>query len=134
QSEIFSSTSLHEYDGVFDLTLNWPVPGKYTFALTAKKGTWSDSAAVDYTIADTVPPVNIGAAPTMMETFVGGLGNLRAGHQAQLTFANKDLTGQLVPHSEIDFSIRRGDVPLLWNKIHTHSSGTFDVRVNLTQP
>ncbi|HUR24577.1 MAG TPA: hypothetical protein VM327_00995, partial [Candidatus Thermoplasmatota archaeon] len=53
-THLFSSGTLHEYDGIYELTTRQELPGAYTLDLTAERGDWSDTIHMTFLVA---PPV-----------------------------------------------------------------------------
>jgi hypothetical protein len=129
---VFDSASLHEYDGVFDLTANLPAPGNYVLKVAASQGDWTGHAEVPITVSTAIP-----AGPPAVGHLVvraTGLDRLTSGEPKRIQFAATSPLGTPATHSEIDYQIRRDGVPVLQNKIHTHGTGTFQVDITFPDP
>lgn len=126
---IFSSETLHEYDGLYEFAARQAVPGVYTLRVTADAGEWSDSIAMAYTVAPPAAPTSAGlvsfdlANPGANE---GVVGDYRFDAQA---------TSGPFAHSEIELRVlgTSSPVPLLMAKLHTHADGSFPFRLSLPE-
>lgn len=124
---VFSSESLHEYDGHLEAVFGGLLPGLFTWRVTAEYDEWTDSAELPIVILPPVVPGGVGGIPGVgpLTTTVDGLDGVAAGVPAELTFAVRNAAGLPVSHSEIEFAFLRlvGDVmkaPTLHAKVHTH--------------
>ncbi len=137
--EIFSSSSLHEYDGIWELTAQEPV-GEYVLEVTANRGNWTALMQMPFTV---VPPVAAVLPGEMLPSVaqpvefveVTGLDQLRSGVPFTLGLAIHDAAGNPLQHSEVDYQIldESFQVPLLTGKLHTHETGTFELTAAIPQ-
>jgi hypothetical protein len=80
-------------------------------------------------VALDVPPMP--AALAAIYT-IAGLDGPVAGEPLDLTISARGLSGQPVPHSEIDTQLlEAAGVPILMTKLHTHSDGDFSFTLTL---
>ncbi len=126
---LFQSDTLHEYDGVLELTTTHPTPGDYTLTVTAEKGDWSETITRTYSV---LPPVVPLAAGPIFATLTG-LDTLAEQGSGELTVHLRDAAGKPYMHSEVQLTIRSLDtgIPLIDHKLHTHASGDFPVEASL---
>jgi hypothetical protein len=121
---VFSSSSLHEYDGVYELAAKEPVPGAYTLTLDAQKDGWSGHLVLPYSVgANAASPPTSGFGPVAVNADTI---HAVAGKASTLTLAAKDAAGMAYQHSEVDVVVLdpAGNA-LLWTKLHTHEDGLF---------
>jgi hypothetical protein len=131
---LFSTKSLHEYDGVVEYQVQPFVPGFYEGTIVAHP-----DDGVDVTVPiqfEVVPPAvavlpgEVEAGPALVT--VKGLDKATAGAPTDLTF---DVRGPQGPsqHSEVDVTIfHKGEAPIYQFKLHTHESG--DTRATVVFP
>lgn len=126
----FSSGSLHEYDGHLEVVDQEATPGTYTYEVTAKKGDWKETKAVQFSVTPAGPNAPPGAGPTIITA--SGLDGIKAGVPQKIEFMAATLAGTPHAHSEIDLQVLRGDrngPPILINKLHTHGDGKFGATI-----
>ncbi len=118
---VFESSSLHEYDGVYELAAKEQVPGAYTLTLDAAKGGWSGHLVLPYSVV--AAPATSGFGPVAISSHAAGV---VAGAATTLTLAAKDAAGMPYQHSEVDVVVLdAAGNGLLWTKLHTHEDGVF---------
>lgn len=133
-THLFSSASLHEYDGLYELTTRQVLPGFYTLDITAERGDWSDTIHMTYLV---MPPVV--AVPTVAPSIgtvdftLDAPAGLAAGETADFVLHGRDVAGQPFAHNEVEFRLfgpgdRATEVPLLLGKLHTHDDGDYGFR------
>lgn len=116
---VFSSTSLHEYDGMFEYAYAPDAPGAYDATLTAIVG--ETRLTIPYHVQVVPPVLPLGAGPKTVE--VEGLDSLVAGIPSELAFRIAGPDGPLA-HSEVDVTVARaGAAPLYQFKLHGHGDG-----------
>ncbi|MHB8632431.1 MAG: hypothetical protein ACYDBQ_00495 [Thermoplasmatota archaeon] len=133
---LFESSSLHEYDGILELTAVEPIPGSYHLHATASRSPWTGVIDMDWRVVPPAEPVavDVPPAPALGIELVStsGLDGLKAGVPANLTLQVANLAGLPLPHSEIEVQVVDGSgAPILDTKLHTHD-GTF--KAILTAP
>jgi hypothetical protein len=135
---LFSSETLHEYDGHLEvITANNKV-GTYRMEVKATDGEWSDTRTLVFDVAPPVvggssPNPSMGAGPMLVTS--RGLDKLTAGTPQPIVFTASTAGGAPWQHSEIDLQVNTKDgVSLYLNKLHTHSDGLFNVNVNFPTP
>ncbi|MEA3144423.1 MAG: hypothetical protein QOG31_1747 [Thermoplasmata archaeon] len=118
---VFSSQSLHEYDGIYELAAKQPTPGAYTLTIDATRGAWSGHLVLPYSVALT--PTTSGFGPVTLKEQAQPIA---AGTATTLTLAAVDAAGMPYKHSEVDVVVldAHGN-GLLWTKLHTHDDGQF---------
>lgn len=117
---LFSSDSLHEYDGMFEHVFTPDVPGLYEGVLTAHEGS---GLTVRHTLLVVPPAVPLLGGTGPIELGVDGLERIVAGAPANLTFFARGPAGPAA-HSEVDVTVfHDGEPPLYQFKLHTHGSG-----------
>jgi hypothetical protein len=125
--ELFRSSSLHEYDGIFELLAGAQSPGQYHLDVQAQQGAWKGNASVSYTV---LPPAEaLSAGPQVVD--VQGLDQAQSGTPTQVTLFAHDLAGQPFAHSEVDLQVApaEGGAPFIATKLHTHDDGKFAFNV-----
>lgn len=130
--ELFSSQSLHEYDGVFDVLAGGQDIGPYTLEVAGVQGAWKGSAKLEYTVAPPLAPLSAG--PQFVE--VQGLDRLASGAAGEVALVAHDLAGMPFMHSEVDVQVLRqgeGQPPLVATKLHTHDDGRFPFTLTLPE-
>jgi hypothetical protein len=135
---LFTSDTLHEYDGIFELASVQPIPGAYVLSVDATRGEWTGHADLKYTVAPPVQPVAVdvppqpGAGPVLFD--VSGLDGAQAGSPLSIELFGHTLAGQPFPHSEVDVQVLdAAGVPVLATKLHTHSDGKFALSAGLPE-
>lgn len=129
---LFSSNTLHEYDGIWEFTAVEPV-GQYVLSIDATRGNWTSHIDMPYAV---VPPAlaamqsgsTIPITPTggVELVDVQGLDNLSAGRPFMLDLAIRDSLDAPLMHSEIDYQVvSQEGTPVLAGKLHTHETGQF---------
>lgn len=117
---VYSSESIHEYDGMFEYLFVPDVPGKYDGYLTADEG-GSLSVPFNLVVVPGAVPLLGGTGPITLD--VEGIDDIIAGVPANLTLRAMGPTGPAA-HSEVDVTIyHEGEAPLYNFKLHTHESG-----------
>lgn len=117
---LFSSTSLHEYDGVFEHVLVPDAPGTYDATLTATLDGAELSIPYQFQV---VPPAAPIAGAGVGTVSITGLDAVVAGAPTELTFLIAGPQGP-VQHSEVDVAVyHEGEAPVYTFKLHTHASG-----------
>ncbi|MES2154685.1 MAG: hypothetical protein V4510_06065 [bacterium] len=140
---IFTSKTLHEYDGIYEFTAVEPV-GEYVLSVDATRGNWSAHIDLPYAV---VPPIDAalpgqGTVPLSLASpieyvDISGLNGHANGIPFKLHLFIHDAAGNPLQHSEVDYAIRNllsGDnrfITVAAGKLHTHETGTFDVNVSL---
>lgn len=126
---IFSSDTLHEYDGLYEVAARQTLPGVYTLRVTADAGDWTDSIAMAYTVAPPVAPTSAG-----LVSFDLAYHGASEGIVGDYAFAAQASSGPFA-HSEIELRVlgASSPIPLLVAKLHTHADGTFPFRLSLPQ-
>jgi hypothetical protein len=131
---VFSSSTLHEYDGVFEFLYRATVPGPYMLSVLAKRGQWSELVKAPFTV------LPVGAKPEVAQAMVRidgfGADALIPALQVQtLSFSLVSALGMPVRHAEVDFQILGPDsqVVAIANKLHTHDNGTMAFDFSLSQ-
>ena len=126
---VFSSESLHEYDGVFEHVLVPDAPGAYEATLTAV--TDDGELPVTWQFQVVPPALPIAGAGVGVVT-VDGLDAVQAGVPTELTFRVAGPQGP-VQHSEVDVTVYHdAEAPVYAFKLHTHASG--ETRAVVTLP
>lgn len=127
---LFTSDTLHEYDGILEVATVQPLPGTYRLLVDASRGDWSGHVELSYTVLPPVEPVAVdvppqpGAGPILFD--VTGLDGAQAGAPLAVELFGHTLSGQPFPHSEVDVQVLNATgVPVLATKLHTHSDGRF---------
>lgn len=122
---LFSSATLHEYDGLFELSTRQAVPGIYRLVVTADAGDWSDTITLAYTVAPAVVPTTLGPVGYQLATFT------MEGQASDYLFGSLAATGPFA-HSEIELRVQdAAGRPVLVTKLHTHDDGTFPFKLGL---
>jgi len=128
--QVFSSKSLHEYDGLYDLAVVTPAPGLYDLSVDASQGSWKGHVDLPYSVLPPVEPVAVdvppqpGLGPVFYD--VAGLDGAVSGKALPIEVTSRTLAGTPFPHSEIDVQVLDANkVPVLDTKLHTHSDGKF---------
>jgi hypothetical protein len=136
--QVFSSKTLHEYDGIYDVAAVAPIPGIYTLSVDATQGAWSGHVDLPYTVLPPVEPVAVdvppqpGLGPVFYD--VAGLDGAAAGKALDVTITSRSAAGTPFPHSEIDVQVLDANkVPIITTKLHTHSDGKFPFTVMVPQ-
>jgi len=122
---IFSSKTLHEYDGHFEWLYVPTVPGAYDAVLTATEGKAKVSVPFHVQVIPPVVPASVpsggGAGPATIS--IAGLDKAQAGVPVELTFSAMGPTGP-IQHSEVDVTLVQPGHAAAYNfKLHTHDSG-----------
>lgn len=117
---VFSSKSLHEYDGMFEYAYAPDAPGAYEALLTAIVG--DTRLSIPFHVQVAPPAVALDPGPKTVA--VAGLDTLVAGVPGELIFTIAGPSGPL-GHSEVDVTIHRaGEAALYQFKLHAHGDGT----------
>jgi hypothetical protein len=126
---IFSSETLHEYDGLYEFAARQAVPGVYTLRVTADAGDWTDSIAMAYTVTPPVVPTSAGQV-----SFNLGYRGANEGIVGDYQFDANAASGAFA-HSEIELRVlgAASPVPLVVAKLHTHADGSFPFRMSLPE-
>ena len=122
---LFASTTLHEYDGLYELAARQAVPGVYTLTVKAESGDWSDTIQMAYTVVAPVVPTSAGLVAYDLQGDPLPSGPLAPqGTPYVLTAAAS--SGPFA-HSEVEVRAIGpfSQVPILRAKLHTHDDGTF---------
>ncbi len=142
---LFRSSSLHEYDGIYEFTAVEQVPGEYVLHAIATYGPWSGEITVPYIVAPPVTPAVLNTPPTPAAGVellsIGGFDGIVAGKTANLTLDLKDPAGFPLSHSEVDVQVvDERNVAVLETKLHTHDghfafraafpAGTYTLRLS----
>ncbi len=124
---LFSSDSLHEYDGIYTLATQQTIPGAYELRVRADRGDWSDTITLSYLVAPPVAATVLGPQILTLEA-----PTLTEGHATNIRLAATGITGQPFAHGELEIDLRdaRG-LPLLHSKLHAHDDGTFPATLAL---
>lgn len=123
---LFVSDTLHEYDGLFEVSMRQALPGAYTLLVTASSGEWSDSVQMTYVVAAPVVPTSAGLVGYTLDGAPAP-----AGQATDYRFAATATSGAFA-HSEVELNVLGdGPVPLLRAKLHTHDDGSFPFRLAL---
>jgi hypothetical protein len=139
-THLFSSKTLHEYDGIYELSTRQALPGAYTLDVKATRGDWSDTIHMTYEV---VPPVV--AVPTVASDVGPVMFSLKqpaltAGATGDFTLHGADIAGEPFAHNEVEFRLfgPKSDpatsVPLLSGKLHTHDDGDYGFRIAFPEP
>lgn len=121
RGEIFSSKSIHEYDGVFEYLYVPEAPGLYDAVLTADAGATKLTVPYHVQVLPPVSPLSMSAGPAVITA--KGLDKLKAGEPTDISFHVAGANGP-IQHSEVDVTIAQKDAPALYQfKLHTHGSG-----------
>lgn len=116
---LFESSTLHEYDGVFDFAFTPTVPGEYLAQLVTSRGDESLPLTFRLVAAPPVAPLD----PGLFNIDLAGHEGATAGTPVELVFSISGATGPL-PHSEVDVRVFRADEPATYAfKLHTHDTG-----------
>lgn len=117
---VFSSESLHEYDGMFEYLFYPEAPGSYDGVLTAIDDV-ELTVPFHLLVVPGAVPVLGGTGPVTLD--VKGVDEIVAGVPVNLTFSANGPTGP-AKHSEVDVTVfHEGEPPLYQFKLHTHASG-----------
>lgn len=123
--ELFSSSTLHEYDGIYELATQQTLPGTYRLAVTASYGDWSDAIELVYVVA---PPAAATVAGPQVLTLTSGA--LTESQPSPIEFRAADAAGNPFAHGELEIDLRdRDGLSLLHAKLHTHGDGAFPATV-----
>ena len=129
---LFSSETLHEYDGIYELTTRQILPGAYTLDITAERGDWSDTIRMTYLVTPPAVPLNFGLVGFSLSQD----GGAAAGDVGDFVLHARDSLGQPFAHNEVEFRLFGPDgnaaattVPLLAGKLHTHDDGEYAFRM-----
>jgi len=130
---LFSSKTLHEYDGIYEFAAVQP-EGQYVLSVDATRGNWTSHIDMPYTVA---PPalvalpgsgqIPISLAEPVELVDVGGLDALKAGVPFNLTLFIHDAAGNPLEHAEADVVVASPIVPVVMAKLHTHETGKFQM-------
>ncbi len=118
---LFSSETLHEYDGIFELALRSSDLGTHVLTLTASRGDWQGSMTMTYTVA---PPVqaNVFGPQDVRLTMPA----VQSGVPAAAMFQILGVGDRPFAHGEIEVDLRdAAGISLIRNKLHTHALGDF---------
>ncbi|MEA3137036.1 MAG: hypothetical protein QOJ26_1185 [Thermoplasmata archaeon] len=135
-THVFSSDTLHEYDGIYELTSRQVLPGAYTLDVTAERGDWTDTIHMTYLVAPpvvAVPTVSIDVGPVMFDLQQPAA--LLAGATGDFLLHGADVAGEPFAHNEVEFRLfaagadESRSVPLLSGKLHTHDDGDYGFRL-----
>ncbi len=118
---LFSSQTLHEYDGIFELALRSADLGEHTLTLTATRGDWKGAMSMTYLVA---PPAMATVFGPQTVAFTHG--DAQAGIPTDGVLRVAGLGDRPFAHGEIEFELRSPEgLTLVRNKLHTHADGTF---------
>jgi hypothetical protein len=134
---LFASTTLHEYDGIYELTAVEPA-GLYTLSVQATMGSWAAHVDLPFTVTPPVMAAAVGVPPMPSAGAVlydvTGLSGAEAGKPLTIGISDATLAGQPFPHSEIDYQVLAASgVPVLAGKLHTHDDGKFQLGAAFAQ-
>lgn len=122
---LFSSTTLHEYDGLYELATRQATPGVYTLTVKAESGDWSDTIQMPYTVVAPVVPTSAGPVAYALRGDPLPSGPLAP----QATDYVLTATASSGPFAHSEVEVRAigpfSQVPVLQAKLHTHDDGTF---------
>lgn len=119
---LLASTTLHEYDGVFEFVGAWPVPGDYRLEVTATRDDWRETIVHRFSVLPPVAPT--AAGPQFVE--LDGPDPPAAGEPSEFEFFLHDAAGVPFMHGEVALTVRDATgVPVLVDKLHTHGDGRF---------
>lgn len=131
--QLFSSGTIHEYDGHLEVITAPRVPGDYRLQVIATASGWTAKKELSFRVA---PPTNLlaGTAGSPPRPYLGCTGPITVSVSGLLpTFsggrvdlATKLATGDPCQHAEIDLQwLDSAGIPYLVNKLHTHGDGRF---------
>lgn len=123
---IFSSDTLHEYDGIYELATRQAVPGVYTLRATAEGAGGSGEIAMSYLVVPRAVPLSAGLVDVTLDAApVTGQASewLLAAQATSGPFAHGEL--------EVRLTAASSTVPFLQAKLHTHDDGRFPFTVAL---
>lgn len=125
--QVFASDSLHEYDGILEVTTRQLVPGPYTLRVTAEGGSGTGELAMTYVVAPRAVPLNAGLVGVTLDA-----PGVALGEASKWTLAAGATSGAFA-HGELDIRLTAAgsQVPYLQAKLHTHDDGTFPFTVAL---
>lgn len=127
RGEVFSSKSLHEYDGMFEWLYVPQFPGVYDAVLTAVLDNEKISVPYHVQVVPPVVPALGGTGPTMVT--VDGLDKAQAGMPTLLTF-HVDNPQSPAGHTEVDVTVfHKGEAPAFQFKLHGHDNATTQVQL-----
>lgn len=125
--QVFASETLHEYDGILEVTARQLLPGPYTLRVTAEGASGSGELAMTYLVAPRAVPINAGLVGVTLDApgvVAGAPSTWTLGATAtQRPFAHGEL--------EIRLTAAGSDIPYLQAKLHTHATGLFPFTVAL---
>lgn len=126
---IFSSDTLHEYDGLYEFAARQALPGVYTLRVTADAGDWTDAIDMAYVVAPPAAPTSAGLVSFNLAYHganEGVVGDYELGAMAS--------SGPFA-HSEIELRVvgPSSPLPLIVAKLHTHADGAFPFRLSLPE-
>lgn len=117
---VFSSSTLHEYDGSFEVATKQAELGLYELRIEASRGNWSDEIVMPYAV------VPAGAGAKAGDQLFPLDAAPKAHELSRIRIDGQDVAGNPFAHGELDVDIRApSGLPLLLTKIHTHGDGVF---------
>jgi hypothetical protein len=134
-THLFSSETLHEYDGIYELTSRQLLPGAYTLDVTAERGDWSDTIHMTYVVSPPVVAIPTIASDVGPVRFDLQQPTLVAGATGDFVLHGADLAGEPFAHNEVEFRLfaagadESRSVPLVSGKLHTHDDGDYGFRL-----
>lgn len=126
---LFSSTSLHEYDGVLHVRTLATVPGDHVLRVTAVRGDERGSVEVPYAVE--------GGPRGLLDAVLGSPSEARldapseVGCGEELVLGAHRADGTVYGHTEVRFEVMQDGLPLRAGKAHTHGDGRFALAFGL---
>lgn len=117
---LWTSASLHEYDGIHDVRLHHALAGQYTAVIRATRGNWTAEVALPYTVLPPLLPTNLGQGALSLAPV-----HVQAGVPAVSTFAATTTGERPFAHAEVGVAFRQSGatVPVVAGKLHSHDDG-----------
>jgi hypothetical protein len=126
---LFGSDTLHEYDGIYELTTRQAVPGVYTLRVTAEGSQGAGELAMSYLVLPRAAPLTAGLVAVALDAapVAGTPGDwLLAATATSGAFAHGEL--------EVRLTAVGNPIPYLQAKLHTHDDGLYPFTVTLPTP
>lgn len=131
--QLFSSGTIHEYDGHLEVVTAPRLPGDYRLQVIVGASGWSAQKELGFRVA---PPTNLvaglgGSPPRPYPGCTGPVALSASGLASSFSVGRVELaanlaTGDPCQHSEIDLQwVDAAGIPYLVNKLHTHGDGRF---------
>lgn len=124
--QVFASETLHEYDGILELTVRQSLPGPYTLRVTMEGADGTGELAMTYLVAPRAAPLNAGVVAVALDAApVAG--------QAGEWLLSAGTTAGAFAHGELEILLHADGEPVPWlrAKLHTHDDGTYPFTVAL---